>query len=25
VHPTPFGYKLISDYVKSQLSAYGWI
>lgn len=25
VHPTPYGYKLISDYVKSQLSAYGWI
>jgi outer membrane lipase/esterase len=25
VHPTPYGYKLISDYVKSQLSAYGWL
>jgi outer membrane lipase/esterase len=25
VHPTPFGHKLISDYVKQQLTAYGWI
>jgi outer membrane lipase/esterase len=25
VHPTPFGYKLISDLVKAQLTAYGWI
>jgi outer membrane lipase/esterase len=25
VHPTPFGYKLISDLVKQQLTAYGWI
>jgi outer membrane lipase/esterase len=25
VHPTPFGYKLISDYVRQQLTAYGWI
>lgn len=25
VHPTPFGHKLISDYVRQQLTAYGWI
>jgi outer membrane lipase/esterase len=25
VHPTPFGHKLISDVVKQQLTAYGWI
>jgi outer membrane lipase/esterase len=25
VHPTPFGHKLISDTVKAQLLAYGWI
>jgi outer membrane lipase/esterase len=25
VHPTPFGHKLISDVVKAQLLAYGWI
>jgi outer membrane lipase/esterase len=25
VHPTPFGYKLISDLVKQQLTAYGWL
>jgi outer membrane lipase/esterase len=25
VHPTPFGYRLISDYVRQQLTAYGWI